>query len=397
MIYLFLMKNLSKKRLIWFIIFLTNFIIQFSLISAIRINELESNPTGTDTGNEWLELFSEQDTILAGWTIKNNDNDEINLSEFSVSFSGYFILNLKGQWLDNTNEKIIILYNNTVKEETILFSDSKNDDKTWQYCNGNWQFLSSTKNQENSCQSNSQSPQEQYPQESQNQTNNIDSQTESTSNNEESRVSEPETYIKLEYNEKIERKEEFEVKLKAYNLKSENYDVKIYLVNEEDDVISETYNEESKKWRSSNYFVEDVIKGPGNKTETFMLRIDKDNTNYIGDSKISAKIRESGATSTIAEFEDEINIEDVISIVERNQTDVIETEKQSNNINYLSSDEEQEEVIILNKKRQNIILTEPIYKSKTQYIKEYSLYGFAVFSVLVIIFLIIKKSPITED
>ena len=41
-----------------------------SCVSAIRINEVELNPEGTDAGNEWIELFSSEEIDLTGWTLK---------------------------------------------------------------------------------------------------------------------------------------------------------------------------------------------------------------------------------------------------------------------------------------------------------------------------------------
>jgi len=122
-------------------------ILAISNISAIRINEVEMNPEGTDAGNEWIEFYSEEEINLEDYKLINNDENEIILNE---SFSGYYIYTFSKQWLDNIDEKIFLYKNNELIDETILLEDSKNNDLTWQFC-GDWQFLEATKEEENNC------------------------------------------------------------------------------------------------------------------------------------------------------------------------------------------------------------------------------------------------------
>lgn len=126
------------------------FIVVLACISnvyAIRINEVESNPTATDAGNEWVELYSSQEFSLEGYKLVNKDGQEINLSE---SFQGYFIYIFEKQWLDNVDEKVSLYKGGELIDETEIFSDSTNDDKTWQYCNS-WTFIKETREKENLC------------------------------------------------------------------------------------------------------------------------------------------------------------------------------------------------------------------------------------------------------
>jgi len=118
-----------------------------SNISAIKINEIEMNPPGTDTGNEWVELYNKEEINLEGYKLINNDGDEIILSG---SFSGYYVYVFDKQWLDNSDEKIFLYKNNELIDETDLFTDSGNDIKTWQLCDG-WEFLEATKGEKNKC------------------------------------------------------------------------------------------------------------------------------------------------------------------------------------------------------------------------------------------------------
>src|SRR3989344_3390746 len=49
-------------------------------VSAIRLNEIEANPEGTDSGNEWVELYSQDSVNLEGYFLENGDGGIYNLS-----------------------------------------------------------------------------------------------------------------------------------------------------------------------------------------------------------------------------------------------------------------------------------------------------------------------------
>ena len=129
------------------IIFLIIFIILITNVSAVRINEVEMNPAGTDSGNEWIELYSKEEVNLEDYKLVNNDGDELNLEG---NFSGYFIYIFSRQWLDNFDEKVFLYKESELIDETDTFDDSKNDDLTWQLCDV-WEFKASTKSKENNC------------------------------------------------------------------------------------------------------------------------------------------------------------------------------------------------------------------------------------------------------
>ncbi len=118
-----------------------------SSISAIRINEIEMNPKGIDSGNEWIELYSEDEIDIKDYKLINNDGNELALSG---SFSGYYVYTFEKQWLDNIDEKIFLYKNDDLIDETNLFEDDKNNELTWQLCDS-WEFLESTKGEENYC------------------------------------------------------------------------------------------------------------------------------------------------------------------------------------------------------------------------------------------------------
>ncbi len=120
-------------------------LIAIPLVSSIQISEFELNPAGTDTGNEWIEFYCGEKTDLKNYEIINNDGNKINLSG---NCEGYFIYVFEKQWLDNTDEKIILRENGKLIDETKIADDSKNDDSTWQFCD-EWVFKKETKNQKN--------------------------------------------------------------------------------------------------------------------------------------------------------------------------------------------------------------------------------------------------------
>ena len=119
-------------------------------VSAIQITEVEINPPGSDSGQEWIELYLNEETNLSEYSLVNNDGGTINLSG---TYSGYYVFEFSSQWLDNSDEKVFLYKDTELIDETDLLEDSDNDDKTWQVCNGEWIFKESTKEQENICSS----------------------------------------------------------------------------------------------------------------------------------------------------------------------------------------------------------------------------------------------------
>jgi len=121
------------------LIILSSFLVILSIsfvCANIRINEVELNPSDTETN-------------LTGWELKDADD---HILELGFTINGYYILENISVSLNNNNEQLF-LYDDSddLIDETDLLSDNDNDDKTLQYCNGNWNFIDSTKGFENSC------------------------------------------------------------------------------------------------------------------------------------------------------------------------------------------------------------------------------------------------------
>lgn len=117
-------------------------------VFALRINEIEPNPPGEDSKNEWVELFSEEEISLDGYYLQNSDGDIQNLTGI---FDGFFIVNFSKRWILNNNETIYLKMGNELIEEVGPFNDVNNNDDSLSFCNGEWVVAPSTKGQENSC------------------------------------------------------------------------------------------------------------------------------------------------------------------------------------------------------------------------------------------------------
>tara|TARA_Y100000310_G_scaffold239285_2_gene242873 strand:- start:2754 stop:3800 length:1047 start_codon:yes stop_codon:yes gene_type:complete len=327
-----------------------------SLASSIRINEVELNPESSDSGKEWIELYSESEINLSGWKIMKGNNDFI---EIEGIFTNYYLIELQTRWLNNEDEQVFLYNNSTLEDESIIFSDTSNDNRTWQNCDNGWEFLDFTKEQENSCGNDNEDNQD---------------------------TDEPEIYIELDYDNSVRHGETFKVKVKGFNLLDKKYDVKVFVEDEDENIISEIYNKEDEKWESGNYYINEVFSDSGNETESLKLKI-KDG-DFLGDGKIIARIRVNGEGDFVDEIEDDIEIK------EKKEEVVDEIIEDNNLITGQVIEEpviETRSVIRLNEGIDiNITENQKIYKSKTQYIKDYAIYAFTLFCIIIIIALIFK-------
>ena len=119
-------------------------------VNCLEITEVELNPEGSDTGAEWIEFFSENEINLNEYKIVNNDLNELTINK---SFSGYLVYEFSKQWLDNSDEKIFIYYDDNLIFETDILDDTNNNEFSWQLCE-EWMFKENTKGKENSCEKN---------------------------------------------------------------------------------------------------------------------------------------------------------------------------------------------------------------------------------------------------
>jgi len=346
-----------QRKNTWYLALIFSLVVVCTLVSGVRINEVELNPQGTDSGNEWLELYSETEVNLTNWGIRNIAGKNMS---FNASFSGYYILDTTYTLLTNDNEKLFLIdAGKNEVYETNYMNDSGDDGKTWQYCEGEWKFTDNTKNSENSC-----SPE-------------VDED-----DGEEAAI-----YLEVDWDEdEIINNDDFSIDLEVYNLKEEDYDIKIYITEEDSNtMMSEVYNDDDG-WKSGTYYIEEAFTGPGNKSKFFDLRLKQEYVDFSGNVRIHVRIRKKDSSSIIAETEMEIKIleseEDSEDTAEQNTTTSQDTD-QNTSPDY--------EIIKLNTQNINTQENTQTYRSKMQYIKEYSIYGFALFLLGLIIALILKN------
>lgn len=223
----------------------------------------------------------------------------------------------------------------------------------------------------------------------------------------------PEISLKLEWeDDEIINGDEFEIESRAYNLEDKIYEIRaLIMFKENDTIISETYYQEDDKWKSSTYYVGEAVTGPGNKSKTFSLRIKEEYVDFEGNAKIIGRVRKSGTTSIIAEFEQNIEILERKKKNEAQEEPIIETDNKEQETESESTEERKEIIRLGNREEaQKSFDTEKdsgeseevagqgmiIYESGSEKVKKYAIYVINLILVVIIAFLLIsfKKDKI---
>jgi len=108
--------------------------------ASLVINEIEANPAGLDSGNEWIEILnpSEQPVDLFGWTVSYTYRGPgtLPLVEKSTMLESgdRFVFVYPNLALRNGEPNVIQLIDpaGLVVDETSPLSDSDDNDNTWQ-------------------------------------------------------------------------------------------------------------------------------------------------------------------------------------------------------------------------------------------------------------------------
>ena len=139
--------------------------LMFGLVSAdnydIVLNEVELNPAGTDTGNEWVELYNTNalDSVnISGYSIVDRDGDRDVIPDGTfIGPNGFFVFteDISNLGLVNENESIF-LYNSDdlLIDEILMIDDESNDIVTWQRSpdgSDNWKLCEGTPGEANDC------------------------------------------------------------------------------------------------------------------------------------------------------------------------------------------------------------------------------------------------------
>ena len=107
--------------------------------TAVCINEIEQDPSGSDAGNEWVELYNSTDTVvdLSGWELRATHGKPATVRIAAgtlIPSHGFCVVGDSTQWLDNANE-VIELRDATGKLVDMTpfggVSDSANDTRAW--------------------------------------------------------------------------------------------------------------------------------------------------------------------------------------------------------------------------------------------------------------------------
>jgi hypothetical protein len=109
-------------------------------VAAIKINEVELNPSGRDAGKEWIELVNEGEEAvdLAGWTITFNYRTEgqLVLSETSLILrpGEFYVFTYPSLMLRNADRTVIELRDPSgiLVYRTPGLDDEENDGQTHQ-------------------------------------------------------------------------------------------------------------------------------------------------------------------------------------------------------------------------------------------------------------------------
>lgn len=118
--------------------------------ASISINEFESNPPGTDAGNEWVELYNDGNSAvnLSGWLLVNSAGGSYLIPDGVIADKGYWNHTFSGGWLRNTNENITLYdSNDAFADSTMTVNDEQDSSKTWQRIpdgGSNWSFAEGT-------------------------------------------------------------------------------------------------------------------------------------------------------------------------------------------------------------------------------------------------------------
>jgi len=143
------------------IIFLIIFIISITNVSAVRINEVEINPIGGTSGNEWIELYNDKNTDvnISSWEvwegIYGRQGPKLILSipeGIIIKKDDFYVIELDNARTLNNAGDFVILYNSEGNEvdRTETLKEQEISSKTWQLCNV-WEFRASTRGEENNC------------------------------------------------------------------------------------------------------------------------------------------------------------------------------------------------------------------------------------------------------
>jgi len=369
------------------VLFLFVVLMLISFVSAnVRINEVMPH-TNNSYGDEWVELYNSggSSVSLEGWIVgdgeSGNDTITLNISssgfalivDSSIGCNAFSIANEScvevtqlGNGLSDGGDEVF-LHNGSLFVDSFSWSSNiKSNGASWSY---NGSACTPSAGVVNNC------------------TNPGSTTTTTTTTNN--------IDLTVDWNdEDIINGDEFEIDVSADDLENEDYDIKVWIENDDGDIISEIFDDDDNDWQSGNNYLNDVLSGPGDEEITVEIRIKDDYSNFKGDATLKARIRKDGGSS-LDTVEADIEILEAVSTA-TNTTATITTTTTTNStsssgtgatIKLGSSEAEDVESETEDIKSQSPVL----YKSKSEYMKEYSVYGFGLLCVVLIALLLIDR------
>jgi hypothetical protein len=200
--------------------------------------------------------------------------------------------------------------------------------------------------------------------------------------------------------EEIINGEEFEIEVRAFNLKAKNYDLRVWIEFEDNTTcISERYGKYNDEdiWRSGKYYAESFFSGSGNRSDNIKIRIFEEYKNFEDNAIIKAKLRESDSDLIINEISEHIIIlkKEIILVNLSQITPQAQNSAQNNQVQ--SKKIGSESIIILGRTENNVkdsikLENSIIYKSKNELIKEYLPYAISVICIFLMVLFAIEKN-----
>jgi len=425
------------KKLQWIMCIVALLLIEGLASADIIINEVMPHNNNT-LGNEWIEIYNNgsEEISLIGWILTDSslsDNDTLTINISSGGFALVVDNNVTfendtgcaavsnyindsdficqeipqiGNGLSDTGDSVI-LFNGSAKVANFSYnSNIRSTGKSWSLNeSGSWKLCLATPGFLNNCTTSQTCTQNWSCSSWSSCSNGKQTRTCTDLNNcgnntgkpDENKSCEDEDItIELEWDEdEIVNGKEFEINVKANNLESgEDYDIKVEIQNEDKDTISETYGnhgEDEDNWETSRNYLLEVFSGGGDKSEKIKLRIDQDYDDFKGDATIIAKIRKTDTTSAIDEFEDEIKI---LEKVNDSSSTISSSSLSSRNSNLSNSSAGGTADLGSKSQTKEYNKNSIVYKSPSEYIKEYAPYSFSLFCIILIALLLMDKYKI---
>jgi len=377
------------KKLMVFGVSLIALLFMINLVCAVRINEVMANPKDNcNDCTEWIELHTDSQVNMINWTL-DTTGQKTNFSFYIEDFliitgnKTSFLINWnvneskiiewKGIGLVNGGDNVS-LYNGSELISSIKYP-SLPENKTYSLLsNSSWIICDKpTPGSANSCES-------------------------QTPDNNNQPDNETKVYLDAEWDEEnVVNGKEFEVEIKAYNLKDRSYNLKVWIeFKDNDTVISERYDEENDEWKSGTYYVDNFFSGIGNKSKNMKLRIKEDYRKFLGTALLKAKI-ESGdfvLEKNIKVLEEEKPEEKkdenktdakVTTALSVNQTKSIiklgrnKIQEQANETSEEAGQENKQDKVKV------------IYESSSEKVKKYAIYALNMVLIVIIVFLLKSK------